>query len=167
MNRVKKIWPRHGIEVKIFVLFWSLIAVGGFFIGSLAYAQEQAPKAAMTIEGQPQAPAAGPAPHFKALNETNFHGGEVETPGSVARDFSFINEGEAPLEIVEVKNGCGCLSVSYDPIIQPGGEGHITIAMKIYPEWSGREVRRTTWVMTNDPQNPQIRLTTTAKAAAK
>ena len=53
---------------------------------------------------------------------------------------------------------------SYDPVIQPGSEGAISISMKIYPEWDGREVSRTTWVMTNDPRNPQIRLTTTAKA---
>lgn len=153
--------------MKIIILFLGLIAAGSFFIDSLAYAQEQAPKAAMTIEGKPQAPEAGPAPHFTAIDETDFHAGEVEAPGSVTRDFYFSNQGDAPLEILEVKNGCGCLSVSYDPIIPAGGEGHIIISMKIYPEWNGREISRTTWVMTNDPLNRQIRLTTTAKAKAK
>lgn len=106
------------------------------------------------------------APRFRALSEPDHHAGEVEAPGAVNREFSFVNEGDAPLEIKEVRSGCGCLVTSYDPLIPPGARSAISISMKIYPEWNGREVSRTTWVITNDPINSQIRLTTSAVAKA-
>lgn len=149
-----------------FFIFLGLLTAGSLLICASSAAQELPPNVSMTIEDKSKAPAADPAPQFKAVSELSFNAGEIDAPGSVDREFSFRNEGGAPLEIKEVKSGCGCLVASYDPIIQPGAEGVISISMKVYPEWDGREVSRTTWVMTNDPQNPQIRLTTSAKARA-
>ncbi|KXS56349.1 MAG: hypothetical protein AMR96_03235 [Candidatus Adiutrix intracellularis] len=77
-------------------------------------------------------------------------------PGQVAEHtFVFKNEGDAPLEIMQVKPGCSCSVVSYDHIILPGGTGRITLAITVYQQWAGLQFRRTAWVLTNDPLAPQ------------
>lgn len=140
-----------------------LMASAIMMAAAMADAQELPPSVTMSIDNEKEK-VSEPLPKLKVLDNLNYNAGEVEVPGAVNHDFTFKNEGNAPLEIKEVKSGCGCLVANYDPLIQPGENGVISISMKLYPEWEGREVSRTTWVITNDPENRQIRLTLSAKA---
>lgn len=147
-------------------LTFCMIASAVMMTTTMAGAQDLPPNVTMTLKNDNKETASEPLPRLKVLDELAHNAGEVETPGSVDHNFTFKNEGDAPLEIKEVKSGCGCLIANYDPLIQPGENGVISISMKLYPEWEGREVSRTTWVITNDPENRQIRLTLSAKAKA-
>lgn len=89
--------------------------------------------------------------------------GEIEAGTTITHDFIVKNEGRAPLLISEVRAGCGCIVPAFDKEIAPGDSGKVTIAMKIYREWAGHSLRRTAWVMTNDPIAPQVRLTMNAR----
>lgn len=145
---------------------FSLMATAILMTATIVGAQELPPNVTMTLDNEKEENASEPLPRLKALDTFSYNAGEVEAPGSVSHDFTFKNEGNAPLEIKEVKSGCGCLVANYDPFIQPGESGVISISMKLYPEWGGREISRTTWVITNDPNHRQIRLTMSAKAKA-
>jgi Protein of unknown function (DUF1573). len=125
----------------------------------------QAPAQQLPSSTVPSGETTKPTPHM-VIDQIEYNAGEVDPATMITNKFTFKNEGDAPLEIKEVKSGCGCLIANYDPLIQPGENGVISISMKLYPEWEGREVSRTTWVITNDPENRQIRLTLSAKAKA-
>lgn len=104
------------------------------------------------------------APHPRLfLDQPAYEAGEVKAGTSVSHQFTFKNEGDAPLTISEVRAGCGCMVSDFDREVAPGGVGRVTITMKIYQEWAGHSLRRTAWVLTNDPVAPQIRLTMSAK----
>ena len=58
--------------------------------------------------------------------KTIFDFGTIELNVPAMVSFTFINEGEAPLIISDVKAGCGCTVASFtkEPIV-PGGTGSI------------------------------------------
>lgn len=92
------------------------------------------------------------------IEETSFDSGDVAPDTPMIHDFLVRNEGDAPLIIEEVRPGCGCSVADFDRTIAPGQTGKISIAVKVYNEWSGQNVRKVAWVFTNDPLNPQLRL---------
>ena len=92
---------------------------------------------------------------------------EVEfKPGAAFEHyFTLRNEGKVPLLIKEVLTGCGCSAVAYDKSIPPGGRGGVRFTIDVYPEWSGRELRRAIWLMTNDPEAGQVSLVVRGRVA--
>lgn len=88
--------------------------------------------------------------------------GEIEAGTTIAHEFAIRNEGSSPLSISEIRAGCGCIVSSFDKEIEPGKTGRVTITMKVYREWAGHTLRRTAWIMSNDPLSPQVRLTISA-----
>jgi hypothetical protein len=77
-------------------------------------------------------------------------------------EFRFKNIGSGPLNISEVKSTCGCTVPTLAKTqYQPGEEGVIKI------DYSGQNnpgsIEKNIYVNTNDPENPQIKLTITAK----
>ena len=94
-----------------------------------------------------------------------FEGGEFR-PGAVFdHEFTLFNEGGAPLEISEVRTGCSCAAADYDRTIAPGGRGRVRLTVEVYREWAGRELRRTVWLATNDPEAGQVALTVRGRVA--
>lgn len=87
-----------------------------------------------------------------------YEAGDIEAGTQVSHEFLIKNEGGSPLEITEVKPGCGCSAAMFDRVVAPGETGRITISVRVYREWAGQELRKTAWVLTNDPLAPQVRL---------
>lgn len=96
------------------------------------------------------------------LDQPVHEAGEIEAGTTITHEFIIKNEGRAPLLISEVRAGCGCIVPAFDKNIAPGDSGKVTISMKVYREWAGHSLRRTAWVITNDPISPQVRLTMNA-----
>ncbi len=92
------------------------------------------------------------------IEEMVFEAREVKPGSLVAHEFTFLNEGDASLEFTEIQTGCSCTLVDYDRVIAPGATGKIKLSVRVYREWAGRQVVRNTWVKTNDPLSPQVRL---------
>ncbi len=116
-----------------------------------ALAQQLAPATA------PPGESAGPKPRLM-VEQPVYEAGDIEAGTQVSHEFLIRNEGDAPLEITEVKPGCGCSAAMFDRVVAPGETGRITISVKVYREWAGQELRKTAWVLTNDPLAPQLRL---------
>jgi hypothetical protein len=58
--------------------------------------------------------------------KTNYDFGAIELNQPVTASFTFVNEGEAPLVISEVKAGCGCTVASFtNGAISPGATGSV------------------------------------------
>lgn len=105
-----------------------------------------------------------PQPRLVLVGSATFDGGEVTAPTRVSHSFEIKNEGQAPLVLSEVRSSCGCVVSHHDPVIEPGETGRVSVTMSIYREWAGHEIRRATWVVSNDPVSPQLRLIISAKA---
>lgn len=116
------------------------------------------------VQAQQLPPTATPAaeqtaPHPRLEVKGNLHDfGDISPGTTVSHSFLVINKGQSPLNILAVQSGCGCSTTHFDPQIAPGASGSITLTMKTYPEWAGQEIRKSTWVLTNDPLAPQFRL---------
>ncbi len=92
--------------------------------------------------------------------------GELLAGSSISYDFIVRNEGKEPLLIKQVGSSCGCASGGYDPIIEPGGSGKVSLKVDISPLWAGRRLRQSLLVETNDPKTPFLTLTLTAPIAS-
>jgi len=78
----------------------------------------------------------------------------------ITYDFVIRNEGNAPLEISEVRPACGCTVASFDKTIAPGQSGKVHLVIDT-ATFSGGIAKGVT-VFTNDTDNPQIELTVRA-----
>ena len=80
---------------------------------------------ALTLVGftiMAEAPASAKFSWYKTSHDF----GVIELNQPVTATFNFINEGEAPLFISEVKAGCGCTVASFTKeAIAPGGMGEV------------------------------------------
>lgn len=101
--------------------------------------------------GKPKAVAAEP---IKDL-------GVVAKGEKAAYDFAIRNEGDAPLQIQEVRAACGCTVASYDKDIAPGQTGKVRVSVDT-TTFSGAIAKGVT-VFTNDPTTPQMELTIRAQ----
>lgn len=101
--------------------------------------------------GKPKAVAAEP---IKDL-------GVVAKGEKAAYDFAIRNEGDAPLQIQEVRAACGCTVASYDKEIAPGQTGKVRVSVDT-TTFSGAIAKGVT-VITNDVATPQIELTIRAQ----
>jgi hypothetical protein len=101
--------------------------------------------------GKPKAVAAEP---IKDL-------GVVAKGEKAAYDFAIRNEGDAPLQIQDVRAACGCTVASYDKEIAPGQTGKVRVSVDT-TTFSGAIAKGVT-VITNDVTTPQIELTIRAQ----
>lgn len=101
--------------------------------------------------GKPKAVAAEP------IKDIGF----VAKGEKAAHDFAIRNDGDAPLQIQEVRAACGCTVASYDKEIAPGQTGKVRVAVDT-ATFSGAIAKGVT-VFTNDPATPQMELTIRAQ----
>ncbi len=68
---------------------------------------------------------------FKFTNGETHDFGKVKKGPVAEHSFEFINSGNQPLIIIDVKPSCSCTNVDWDkqPIL-PGHKGHITLGVK-------------------------------------
>ncbi len=132
-------------------IFLTLAALAALAFSGTAHAQQLPQSTA------PPGESARPKPRLM-IQSAVYEAGDIEPGALVRHEFAIANEGNAPLEITEVKPGCGCAAAMFDRVIPPGATGAITISVKVYPEWAGQTLRKTAWVLTNDPVSPQVRL---------
>lgn len=97
------------------------------------------------------------------IDQIEYDAGEVDPATMITNKFTFKNEGDATLIIERVRAGCGCAVAEADKEVAPGETGQVTVSVRIYREWAGQDIRKVTWVFTNDPLNPQVRLIMIAK----
>ncbi|MDD8020687.1 MAG: DUF1573 domain-containing protein [Acidobacteriota bacterium] len=96
---------------------------------------------------------------FKEL-EWNF--GRIKQGEVVSHEFTFRNEGTAPLEVTRVSTSCGCAAALVSQKeIAPGGEGHIKVTFDSRG-YSGK-VLKYIYFDSNDPKKPQVELTVSAE----
>ncbi|MHC4444870.1 MAG: DUF1573 domain-containing protein [Planctomycetota bacterium] len=87
---------------------------------------------------------------------------EVWGGEKVKHAFTIHNDGDATLEILKVRSGCGCTTVKgYDKKIPPGGKTDITFEVKTSTRAPKKTVSPT--ITSNDPVTPTLRLTITGK----
>jgi len=87
--------------------------------------------------------------------------GSIAKGDKLARDFEIRNEGNATLEITDVRAACGCTVASYDKSIAPGKSGTVHVVVDTV-NFNGPIAKGVT-VFTNDAANPQIELTVRTK----
>jgi hypothetical protein len=86
--------------------------------------------------------------------------GTVAKGEKVVHDFVLRNEGDAALEITDVKAACGCTVAEFTRSIPPGQSGKIHTELDTVT-FTG-PIAKGVSVFTNDPDNPQIELTVRA-----
>lgn len=87
--------------------------------------------------------------------------GTIAKGEKIVHDFVLRNDGNAPLEITEVRPACGCTVAEFDKTIAPGQTGKVHAVVDTVT-FNGPIAKGVT-VTTNDPDNPQIELTVRAK----
>jgi hypothetical protein len=105
---------------------------------------------ALADAGKPKAVAAEPIKDV----------GVVSKGDKVTHDFLIRNEGNAPLQITEVRPACGCTVVEFDKTIAPGQTGKVHVVIDT-ATFSGAIAKGVT-AFTSDTGNPQIELTVRA-----
>jgi hypothetical protein len=99
--------------------------------------------------------AAGPRP-AAVVPENVYDFGVVQKGDRLVHSFVIRNEGDAVLEITEVKPSCGCTVAEFDRTIAPGGSGEVKPSLDT-SNFKG-PIAKSVKVFTNDAQNPQINL---------
>jgi len=77
-----------------------------------------------------------------------------------SNEFVIRNDGNAPLELREVRAACGCTVADYDKVIAPGQTGKVRVTVDT-KSFNGPTAKGVT-VYTNDPDAPAIELTVRA-----
>lgn len=83
--------------------------------------------------------------------------GRLANTQSVEHVFELLNEGSAPLRILQIRSGCGCTTVKTgSDQVEPRGTTQVTVTFNL----AGRsgEQRKVVYVHTNDPENPILQL---------
>ncbi|MDR2443788.1 MAG: DUF1573 domain-containing protein [Deltaproteobacteria bacterium] len=115
---------------------------------------------------QPEPEETPPAIPVMRIDEEAFMAGEIKSGFTITHDFIVKNIGQAELIIRDVIPGCGCIVANFTPVINPGSQGTITLAVDVYPEWAGHEIDKAALVLTNDPVNPNTKIFIKAKIVA-
>ncbi|HVT16044.1 MAG TPA: DUF1573 domain-containing protein [Thermoanaerobaculia bacterium] len=87
--------------------------------------------------------------------------GIVAKGDKITADFEIRNDGNAPLEITDVKPGCGCTVASFDKSIAPGKTGKVHAVVDT-AAFNGA-IAKGVAVLTNDKATPKIDLTVKAR----
>jgi len=86
--------------------------------------------------------------------------GFVAKGDMATNEFVIRNDGDAPLELREVRAACGCTVADFDKVIAPGKTGKVRVTVDT-KSFSGPTAKGVT-VYTNDPEAPTIELTVRA-----
>lgn len=99
------------------------------------------------------------------LPEPTYNFGEADNSQTIERAFEVRNEGDAPLEIRNVRSSCGCTvaHISHH-VIEPGGSGTITGRLNLRGRNGPQNSMLT--IESNDPAQPQVRASIVGKAVA-
>src|SRR4030095_2808574 len=87
--------------------------------------------------------------------------GTVAKGEKIVNDFLIRNEGDAVLEIMNVRPACGCTVAEFDKTIAPGQTGKIHAVVDT-TTFNG-PISKGVTVFSNDPDTPQVELTIRAK----
>lgn len=98
------------------------------------------------------------------LEESIHDAGTVARGASVEHVFTIGNEGDEPLEIVEVQPTCGCTVADFDRQIAPGRSGRVAVVVDT-SKLKGA-VAKSIRVLTNDAEAPEITLVVKANVRA-
>ena len=98
----------------------------------------------------------GPQPviHFE---QQEYDWGKVLQGTRVKHTFTVENRGQAPLKILKVSSTCGCTSIRFDEVIEPGSSGIIELQVDT-TDFSGGRPRKNAVVKTNDPAASEVHL---------
>lgn len=83
--------------------------------------------------------------------------GRLANTQSVEHVFELLNEGSAPLRILQVRAGCGCTTAKTgSDQVEPRGTTQVTVTFNL----AGRsgDQRKVVYVHTNDPETPIVQL---------
>jgi hypothetical protein len=111
-----------------------------------------------------QAETPGARPRL-SIDEPVFDGGEFRPGEPLTHEFTLRNKGDAPLLIEDIRTGCSCTVAAYDRTIAPGRQGRVRLTVDVYREWAGRDLLRTVWLKTNDPEAAQVSLVVRGRVA--
>ena len=106
---------------------------------------------ASDVFAQPRAAIAEPAKDLGI-----FHQDEL-----INYDFIIKNEGNATLQITDVRAECGCVATNYDKTIGPGQTGKVHAKVNI-SSFNG-VISKDIYIFTNDSTNPEITVTIKGK----
>ena len=109
------------------------------------------PAATMMAQGTPKAVPVEPIKNFELVAK-----GEP-----IAHAFEIRNEGDAVLEITDVRPACGCTVAKFDKTIEPGQIGKVHARMDT-SDFAG-PISKSIAVFTNDSENPKLQLVMKAK----
>lgn len=107
---------------------------------------------------------AAPAAPRAVVHESIHDAGTVPRGAGVEHEFRIGNEGDQPLEIVEVQPTCGCTVADFDRQIAPGGSGRVAVVVDT-AKLKG-PVAKSIRVLTNDAEAPEITLVVKANVRA-
>ena len=110
-----------------------------------------APAVSATAEGKPRAVPLAPIEEFDIIPK-----GQV-----ISHTFEIKNEGDAPLELTDVRPACGCTVARYDKTIAPGEVGKVSVKIKT-DNFAG-PIAKSVAVFTNDSENPKLQLVVKAQ----
>lgn len=136
-----------------------VITLASMLTASLTMAAETAKKA--TAKSDAKATPAAAAKEEKAPRLTIVE--PVKDYGTVPKgnklDWAFVvkNTGNADLEIIAAKPGCGCTVADFDKVIKPGETGKVTAHVDT-TAFAG-PIAKTVSLETNDPSTPTAQLT--------
>ena len=102
-------------------------------------------------EGQPRAQPLEPVKDFEIVPKGN----------KIHHVFEIKNDGDAALELTDVKPACGCTVAEFDRLIEPGAVGQVKTTVET-DNFNG-PIAKTIAVFTNDPENPKIQLVVKAE----
>lgn len=138
--------------------------------GSLAWAQAAnppltpaAPPAAAAVTTSPAGATQG-TPKYRC-DEPTYNFPDVWSGEEIKHEFVIHNDGDANLEILEARPGCGCTVAEFDKVIPPGKQGKVRSALRT--RGFNSEVTKPINLRTNDPKNPQPILQLKGKIKAR
>lgn len=116
--------------------------------------------ASLLAQGTAATPGSGASPKAVAAEPIKDIG-FVPKGEMASHEFQIRNEGNAPLEVREVRASCGCTVAEYDHVIAPGQTGKVRVTVDT-STFNGPIAKGVT-VITNDPATPSMELTIRAK----
>ncbi len=114
---------------------------------------------AQTKKGEAKATSEPKAPRLTVVEPIKDYG---TVPKGEKLDWSFVikNTGDADLEILAARPGCGCTVADFDKVIKPGGTGKVNAHVDT-TAFAG-PIAKSITLETNDPSTPSAQLTINA-----
>jgi hypothetical protein len=117
--------------------------------------------AAVPMAATATAQAADAAKPKAVVPEAVHDAGVVPTGQQILHDFVIENQGNAALEITDVRPACGCTVAQFDRTIAPGASGKVHAVLDT--STFGGAIAKGITVLTNDPARPRLELTVKAE----